>query len=245
MWLCQSSSLILSWGSRGKWNSYGQEFPNPFSPSFPRRTPRAGRAHRAPRPPRAGAAHRGQAHRGAGKTRYGEAEPPASVHSRGHTQPPALPGAERPKSIAGAEPLPSAGGQGGVPNPCPLPPCREGGGGLSTNPPCPLCVPGLDCEVLYRSGPGVLGDAELKQALLAGECRRERGSGGDTALAGRGCQHHHSPNPSSVRPCLHADPPSCPRGMQLKAMQVQGRRASVESLFFGDGGRKILRFLNL
>ncbi|KAL2301858.1 hypothetical protein Nmel_011259, partial [Mimus melanotis] len=26
---------------------------------------------------------------------------------------------------------------------------------------------GLDSEVLYRSGPGVLGDAELKQALLA------------------------------------------------------------------------------
>lgn len=110
LWLCQSSSSILSWGSGGKWYSRRQEFPNPFSLFFHRRTPGAGRAGRAPRPPRAGAAHRVQAHRGAGKTRYGEPGPP-------HTHPPALPRSQRPKSSARAKPLPvlpSTRGQGGA-----------------------------------------------------------------------------------------------------------------------------------
>lgn len=52
-----------------------------------------------------------------------------------------------------------------------LPQVEKEQAGSALTPLSPLC-PGLDSEVLYRSGPGVLGDAELKQALLAGESQR-------------------------------------------------------------------------
>lgn len=43
--------------------------------------------------------------------------------------------------------------------------------GSGTDPRSPGCSSGLDSEVLYTSAPGALGDAELKQALLAGKSR--------------------------------------------------------------------------
>lgn len=43
--------------------------------------------------------------------------------------------------------------------------------GSGTDPKSPGCSSGLDSEVLYTSAPGALGDAELKQALLAGKSR--------------------------------------------------------------------------
>lgn len=101
----------------------------------------------------------------------------AAGHTRVPAEPCPLQSAPRASPEPELCPAPWGGWERGVPGPSRLPRVGRGEVGSALTP-LSRCVPGIDSEVLYRPGPAVLGDAELKQALLAGESPGGKGAVG-------------------------------------------------------------------